>query len=78
MASMPVVLAGASRWKAKALSVERAKPATATAYLPNRWAKEAESMITVMVVAVPTMLMMLLNTSATLELASWARSPWTM
>jgi hypothetical protein len=47
-------------------------------FLAERLASDAESMMTIMVVAVPIMLTMLLKTSATLELARLSRVPWTM
>ena len=52
--------------------------ATAMAFLPKRCASFGESRMTMMVVAVPIMFTMLLNTSATFEAARLVGSPWTM
>ena len=56
----------------------RAKPVTVTAFLPKRCASFGESRMTMMIVPVPSMLKMLLATSATLDVAAEARSAWTM
>ena len=50
----------------------------AIAFLPNLRANGGERRMTMIVVAVPTMLMMLLKTSATLEFERPDLSPWTM
>ena len=55
----------------------RVKPQPITAFLPKRLAKLAHRMMKMIVVPVPTMLTMLLNTSATLA-GTLSDVPWAM